>query len=660
MTNEDLGQARAQLWRQDGSALLTGEDAQAWLAAIYLCTLRESPRLMSLPSLGAALGGAKEPTRESAKAVDSIATRLMDDRAAALVLWDDVEMLVGEEALTYVFGLAGERELKKAPAGTPLAQEVWKALFDGSKTVNEIARAVGGEVTAGAVRRALQELWRVLRVLPLAPGMSEDVRWELAARGWPQLVRAGVTMSQVTALSALVTIYLHCAVAATEEEVERVLAPLASRTRVQEVLRGLHSARQIEMVGVGHASYYALTESAAVELAAAADDRERAELAAARAAAGVAKEAARAAGPRKEWKPRERFAGAGRSGAGRPPRDGERKPWVKREGAAGGERKPWVKREGGAARPFVKRGPPRDGEQKPWVKREGAGARPFVKREGSAGGERKPWVKREGGAAGGERKPWVKREGGVGGERKPYVKREGGAARPFVKRGPPRDGERKPWVKREGAGRERKPYVKREGGSARPFVKRGPPRDGERKPWVKREGAGGERKPYVKREGGSARPFVKRGPPRDGERKPWVKREGGAAGGERRPWKDRPTGKAGERPGGAERPKRAGGFAKAGERKPWVKREGAGGERKPFRKSGPVSGRSFAGKSAGKPGADRGDYKPRPKGAGGFKRGAGAGAKPWAKKSGTFKRPNGKARAGEKPPARKPRKKPEE
>jgi 23S rRNA pseudouridine2605 synthase len=529
MTNEDLGQARAQLWRQDGSALLTGEDAQAWLAAIYLCTLRESPRLMSLPSLGAALGGAKEPTRESAKAVDSIATRLMDDRAAALVLWDDVEMLVGEEALTYVFGLAGERELKKAPAGTPLAQEVWKALFDGSKTVNEIARAVGGEVTAGAVRRALQELWRVLRVLPLAPGMSEDVRWELAARGWPQLVRAGVTMSQVTALSALVTIYLHCAVAATEEEVERVLAPLASRTRVQEVLRGLHSARQIEMVGVGHASYYALTESAAVELAAAADDRERAELAAARAAAGVAKEAARLAGPRKEWKPRERFAGAGRSGAGRPPRDGERKPWVKREGAAGGERKPWVKREGGAARPFVKR-----------------------------------------------------------------------------------------------------------------------------------EGAGGERKPYVKREGGSARPFVKRGPPRDGERKPWVKREGGAAGGERRPWKDRPTGKAGERPGGAERPKRAGGFAKAGERKPWVKREGAGGERKPFRKSGPVSGRSFAGKSAGKPGADRGDYKPRPKGAGGFKRGAGAGAKPWAKKSGTFKRPNGKARAGEKPPARKPRKKPEE
>ncbi len=155
---------------------------------------------MSLPSLGAALGGAKEPTRESAKAVDRIATRLMDDRAAALVLWDDVEMLVGEEALTYVFGLAGERELKKAPAGTPLAQEVWKALFDGSKTVNEIARAVGGEVTAGAVRTSAAGLWRVLRVLPLAPGMSEDVRWELAAKGWPTAVRAGVTMSQVTAL----------------------------------------------------------------------------------------------------------------------------------------------------------------------------------------------------------------------------------------------------------------------------------------------------------------------------------------------------------------------------------------------------------------------------------------------------------------------------
>jgi hypothetical protein len=608
MTNEDLQQARAQLWRQDGAAVLTGEDAQAWLNAIYFCTLRESPRLMALPSLGAALGGSPQPTRESAKAVDSIAARLVDDHAAALVLWDDVEMLVGAEALPFVFGLAGERELKKPPAGTPLAQEVWREMHNGSKTVAEIARAVGGEVTAGAVRRALQELWRVLRVLPLAAGMSEDVRWEVATEGWAEAVRAGVGMSQVTALSALVTIYLHCAVAATEEEVERVLAPLASRARVQEVMRGLHSARQLQMVGVGHNSYYTLTESAAVELAAAADDRERELLAAARAAAGVAKEVARPAGPkrseergpRKEWKPRERGSFA---------KPGERKPWVKREsGASGGERKPWVKREG-APRSFGKSSGPGQ-ERKPWVKRDGS----------AAGGERKPWVKREGSASAGGARPWQKREGG---------------AKPFAKRGGPPSDRAKPWQKREGSesAAERKPWIKREGG-AKPFAKRSGP-GGERKPWVKREGGakpfakrsgpGGERKPWVKREGsgasaGGAKPWQKR----EGGAKPWQKREDSASGGERKPWVKRE---------GSARP-----FAKrsgpGGERKPWVKREGGAN---PFAKrSGPGGARAGGSRPAAS--------KPF---------GRSPGGKPWKNRPSS-----GKPVAGAKPPRKK--KEPEE
>lgn len=110
----------------------------------------------------------------------------------------------------------------------------------------------------------------------------------------------------------------------------------------------------------------------------------------------------RAGGSRREGgferKPRE-------GGYDRKPREGGERSYAPR---ADGERKPYVKREGGSY------------ERKP---REG-GERSYAPR---ADGERKPYVKREGGSY--ERKP---REGGYerksfgDGERKPYVKREGG------------------------------------------------------------------------------------------------------------------------------------------------------------------------------------------------------------------------------------------
>jgi len=116
-----------------------------------------------------------------------------------------------------------------------------------------------------------------------------------------------------------------------------------------------------------------------------------------------------------------RRSSTGGSGS-RPQRDGDKKPYAKRDGD-----KPYAKR---------------DGEKKPYAKRDGD--KPYAKRDGD-----KPYAKRDG-----DKKPYAKRDGD-----KPYAKRDGD----------------KPYAKRDG---EKKPYAKRDGEQRRPSR---PPQDSDRR-----------------------------------------------------------------------------------------------------------------------------------------------------------------------------------
>ncbi|QKJ19765.1 primosomal protein [Microbacterium hominis] len=174
--------------------------------------------------------------------------------------------------------------------------------------------------------------------------------------------------------------------------------------------------------------------------------------------------------------PRTERQGDGRRTDRRPPRDAEKRPYVKRDG----DKKPYQKRDGDK-KPYQKR----DGEQRSYVKRDGD-QRPYAKRDG----DRKPYQKRDG-----EQRPYEKLDG----DKKPYQKRDG-EQRSYAKR----DGDRKPYAKRDG---ERRPYQKRDG-EQRPYEKR----DGDKKPYQKRDGEqrsyakrDGDRKPYEKRDGFSSR-----------------------------------------------------------------------------------------------------------------------------------------------------------
>lgn len=650
MTQDDLDKSRLQMWRQDGTRVLTAEDAQLWLDEIGFCSFL--PTGGPLASLTQASAGTaeKQPNAEAQNAARQLTARLIEDHAAAAILWEENSSLTGEhfdaivsaEVLPYLYALRGDRELKRAPQGSPLVRSVWEALQNGSKTVGELVRDLGNELTEAAILRALHDLWVKLRVVPLLETYATDAgaRWELTQRWWPEEVKQGASMSQALALSALVSLYLHGAVAATVEEVETVLGALASRSRVREVVHGLGASRQLKMLAVGRSSAYALAGGAAETLHEAAEQRDsdalklqRIEAAAQKATMPVRRPASddrprTAARPRsadREHKAREfgakkpfsKFAPRG----DRPAASGEKREWKPSEGAASaGPRKPWVKREGSGATggrtpdrgDFAKRPRPA-GEKREWKPRAtgdkpawkpriaSAGARgpakPWAKRESGAGGTKpwkpraagdKPaWKPREASAGAGERWPWQNRPASAGGEKREFKPRAAfGAKREFKPRAA--SGEKREWKPRAGAG-EKRDFKPRAGATA-----------GPRKPWVKHD-RGAPPKPGAGRSferGGFKKPAFAKSPYRKASVDGAAGREASARPSFRKPASFAKPGGYAKKPGGfaprsAGRP--AGAAGKSFGSKPFdSKPRAAGGKsfaaNKPFGKFGAKAG----------------------------------------------------------------------
>jgi 23S rRNA pseudouridine2605 synthase len=658
LTTEQLNQARAEAWHQAGNPLLTADDAAAWLRETGVCLFL--PRAQQLatpaPSFVEAVLGASDPTpaREAIETATVMLDRLLaSDDAIALNLLgtpgEQPDFLATTETLPFLFALTGDKEWKRGPRGksSPLVIEVWKLLDRESPlTTIEVKEKLGRQLTEAAALRALAELWLHLRIEPVLK-QGEPAAWQLLERKRQKQMQAGSTMSQAVALSALVSLYLQSAVAASGDEIEIFLSPLASRSKVRDAVRGLTATRQLSTLNLGPVEMYhvegSLPEFAAVAppegavIARPSADTEegmgegrrrfvakRLAAEADQAVAGADPETKRPARPAAG----RTFGKAPAPGFGRKPEGGsaqreggsaDRRPFAPRPGTTGGARKPYGTRAPGGSS-FNPREPWKE-DQKPSAPRSGGEERrPFAKsgEEGGSSAERRPFVPREG-----ERKSFGPRTEARGfkprtggkpfGDRKPYTPREGGERKPFAPRGEAEggSGERKSFAPRTGD----RPFKAGGGGKSfgdrKPFVPRG---DGERKPFTPREGGTGERKPFAPRGGdrpfkpgfkakpfgesksfGDRKPFV----PRDGERKPFTPRSGD------RPFKPRSDAKPyGER-------------KSFGDRKPFTPREG--GDRKPFtprdgeRKSfAPRGGdRSFKPRSDAKPFGDRKSFTPR-------------------------------------------------
>jgi 23S rRNA pseudouridine2605 synthase len=178
---------------------------------------------------------------------------------------EQADFLAHRLALPFVLALRGDSDWKHAPEKSsghkvsPLVLELWKALDqDGALTAIEAREKLGRELTEAAVLRGLSELWQGLRVSPVLEDAGQPARWELLrVRHREALTTAGAT-GQVTALSLLVSMYLQSVYAASGEEIEIFLSPVASRSRIREAVRGLSATRQIHSLSMDAQTYYFL------------------------------------------------------------------------------------------------------------------------------------------------------------------------------------------------------------------------------------------------------------------------------------------------------------------------------------------------------------------------------------------------------------------
>ena len=588
MTAEQLQDARASAWRQTGNALLTADDAAAWLRETGLALFLPRTQQIAAPagSFAEAVLGAPSATPD-AKAVSTafeLLQRLVaSGDAIALNLLgipgDRPDFIATDETLPFVFALRGDREWKRGPRGksSPLVVEVWKLLErEGAMTAEAIKDTLGRQLTETAALRALTELWSNLRIEPVFGLDGETTEWRcLEVRREPAM-QAGSAMSQGIALSALVSLYLQGAVAATSDEVEAFLSPIASRSRVRDAVRGLTATRQLGVRNLGPREHF-FVEGSLPEFETEFDNAEPAEELDAPAQealdldlegavdsllAPVAASDAMVSPPGLVIEAAE---DEGEIGEGR-----KRFVAQRQQRAAGRDRRSFAPGSSASRSPDAR--PPRP-------KPASGGDRPFFARE--------PWKE--------DRKPRPAAGGRSGskppfGDKRPFVP-DGEQRKPFRPRPESEPGFTKRPYSAEKAPYEKRPFQKRTGSSdARPSSpgRRGfgaASAPGERKPF-------GEKRPFTPRDRSSAgnsapigrRPFG--GGARGEGRSSDGRRDGAPSrgfGGTRPPRRDAGRGPAGERPfrpAAGERPPRP---AASGERRPFTPRTGE----KPSAFSGP-------------------------------------------------------------------------
>jgi len=297
-TAAQLAETRLKQWHQQGEALLTMENLRSWINTAGLVLFVPRPQIVAhAPSLVEAVLGepVATPTIEQTTEARSLLARLVTEGLAvplnllgagagtvhAGAPGDTPDFVASTAVFSYVFTLRGDKAWKQPPATSgafkvsPLALATHEALSQrGPLSAYDLTTEVGKEVTEAAVLRALGELWTHLRVLPLAQAGENATLWELSGARFTKQMKAGANAGQPSALSALISLYLGQAVVASEDEIESFLSPLASRSRIRDVIHALLSARQLETVAVegrtmlhvaGELPAFLAPEAAAVE-----------------------------------------------------------------------------------------------------------------------------------------------------------------------------------------------------------------------------------------------------------------------------------------------------------------------------------------------------------------------------------------------------------
>ncbi len=258
----------------------TLEDAREFIEAVGFCLMyplpKEETRIPVLaPTFIAAYAGNDErlPTWKQAfadpraKDATELMVRVLRERAAYEAnLFGETNFLVASSVFPYFYALVGDRTPRQMPKpGTrsdysTLARDVFEAIRkEGPVSKQRLGEVLGGALSDAALDRALGELWSKLRITRVDYRAGEGAFWDVLFRWSPDAVRQGVQLSVGESLSALLSKYVDCVVAAEQSEIEDFFSHFIARSKVKEAANALLAAREFSFVHVGKRTLLQLT-----------------------------------------------------------------------------------------------------------------------------------------------------------------------------------------------------------------------------------------------------------------------------------------------------------------------------------------------------------------------------------------------------------------
>jgi len=206
---------------------------------------------------------------EARDATDLMIRLLRDKSAYEANLSDENNaLLISASIFPYFYTLVGERNPKHAPQPGPrspyseLACDTYQVIHrKGPITKLKLLEEVGKGISVPALDKSLAELWSKLRIIRVDYDEREGAWWDVLHRWSPQAVSEGVNFSVGEALSALLSKYLDCVIAADRQELESFFGNFVPRSKVREAVNALLSARELSFVPVGNRSLIQVTQA---------------------------------------------------------------------------------------------------------------------------------------------------------------------------------------------------------------------------------------------------------------------------------------------------------------------------------------------------------------------------------------------------------------
>lgn len=267
MTDRELQELRREKWRVNGQPIRTLDDAHAFIESVGFCLMYPLRAAVAVPTFIGAYAGTDQdlPTWQHAfadprakDATELMVRTLRHKYAYEAKLFGETNFLVASSVFPFFYGVVGDRNPRSAPKTgpraeySPLAAHTFEVIQkEGPITKDKLREILGGELSEAAIDRALGELWSKLRITRVDYNPEEGAFWDVMFRWSAEPVREGVNISLAEALTALISKYLDCVIAAEQSEVEEFFSNFVSRSRAREAINALLAARELQYIHIG-------------------------------------------------------------------------------------------------------------------------------------------------------------------------------------------------------------------------------------------------------------------------------------------------------------------------------------------------------------------------------------------------------------------------